>query len=36
MLDDGDLDQTVSAQYGFLVQRHELIFYGNVMKIAKN
>ena len=28
MLDDGDLDQTVSAQYGFLVQRHELIFYG--------
>ena len=28
MLDDGDLDQTVSAQYGFLVQRHGLIFYG--------
>ena len=32
---DGDLDQTVSRQYGLAVQRHELTFHGQCRSCAQ-
>ena len=33
---DGDLDQTVSRQYGLSVQRHELTFHGLCQSCAQS